>query len=145
MIALLADRNESIRTAATSYFSGWRRLLATTMRRLQERGRGAAELAGRLVRFQAERFGDESATIGDAGAVCAVLDPAGVQREKLPVRVELAGTWSRGRTIVDRRDWTGDLSHDPHGLAPATIDVCLEVDAERYAATWLEAVGGGGR
>ncbi|NUQ32751.1 MAG: nucleoside hydrolase [Dermatophilaceae bacterium] len=108
-------------------------------------GRGAAELGGRLVRFQAERFGDESATIGDAGAVCAVLDPAGVQREKLPVRVELAGTWSRGRTIVDRRDWTGDLSHDPHGLPPATIDVCLEVDADRYAATWLETVGGSGR
>ena len=106
-------------------------------------GRGAAELAGRLVRFQAERFGAGSATIGDAGAVCAVLDPAGVQREKLPVRVELAGTWSRGRTIVDRRDWTGDLSHDPHGLAPATIDVCLEVDADRYARLWLDTVAGG--
>jgi len=108
-------------------------------------GRGAAELAGRLVRFQAERFGSDSATIGDAGAVCAVLDPAGVQREKLPVRVELAGTWSRGRTIVDRRDWTGDLSHDPHGQAPATIDVCLEVDADRYTRLWLETVEGGGR
>jgi len=108
-------------------------------------GRGAAELAGRLIRFQAERFGSDSATLGDAGAVCAVLDPAGVQREKLPVRVELAGTWSRGRTIVDRRDWTGDLSHDPHGLAPATIDVCLEVDADRYARLWLDTVGGGER
>lgn len=43
LIALLADRNESIRTAATSYFSGWRRLLATTMRRLQERGRLRAD------------------------------------------------------------------------------------------------------
>jgi inosine-uridine nucleoside N-ribohydrolase len=107
-------------------------------------GRGAAELAGRLVRFQAERFGSESATIGDAGAVCAVLDPSGVQREKLPVRVELAGTWSRGRTIVDRRDWSGDLSHDPHGLAPASIDVCLEVDAERYARLWLDTVSGRG-
>ena len=106
-------------------------------------GRGAAELAGRLVRFPAGRFGAASATIGDAGAVCAVLDPAGVRREKLPVRVELAGTWSRGRTIVDRRDWTGDLSHDPHGLAPATIDVCLEVDADRYARLWLDTVGGG--
>jgi pyrimidine-specific ribonucleoside hydrolase len=108
-------------------------------------GRGAAELAGRLIRFQAERFGSGSATLGDAGAVCAVLDPAGVQREKLPVRVELAGTWSRGRTIVDRRDWTGDLSHDPHGLAPATIDVCLEVDGDRYARLWLDTVGRGAR
>ena len=40
-------------------------------------GRGAAELAGRLIQFQCERFGRDAATIGDAGAVCAVLDPAG--------------------------------------------------------------------
>ena len=105
-------------------------------------GHGHAELAGRLIAFQAERFASDSATIGDAGAVCAVLAPDGVQRQVLPVRVELAGTWSRGRTIVDRRDWNGDLSHDPHGRARSTIDVCLEVDAERYAALWLDTVAG---
>jgi len=26
------------------------------------------------------------------------------------VRVELTGTWTRGRTVVDRRDWTGGLA-----------------------------------
>lgn len=103
---------------------------------------GPAGLAGRLVAFQCERFGTDSATIGDAGAVCAVLDPGGLTTERLPVRVELAGTWSRGRTIVDRRDWTGDLSHDPHGRARSTIDVCLEVDARRYADLWLDTVSG---
>ena len=82
-------------------------------------GRGAAELGGRLMAFQCERFDSTAATIGDAGAVCAVIDPAGIRTERLPVRVELAGTWSRGRTIVDRRDWSGDLAHDPHGAAPA--------------------------
>ena len=106
-------------------------------------GHGAAELAGRLIAFQCDRFASESATIGDAGAVCAVLAPDGVHRSKLPVRVELAGTWSRGRTIVDRRDWTGDLSHDPHGQARSSIDVCLEVDAQRYADLWLQTVSGG--
>lgn len=104
-------------------------------------GRGAAELAGRLIDFQSRRFGRQHATIGDAGAVCAVIDPGGVITERLPVRVELAGTWSRGRTIVDRRDWSGDLHHDPHGIAPASIDVCLSVQAERYARLWLDAVG----
>ncbi len=99
-----------------------------------------AELAGRLIAFQCARFGTPSATIGDAGAVCAVLDPAGLTTERLPVRVELAGSWSRGRTVVDRRDWDGDLAHDPHGRAPATIDVGLEVDATRYARLWLDAV-----
>ncbi|SDP35450.1 pyrimidine-specific ribonucleoside hydrolase [Pedococcus dokdonensis] len=105
--------------------------------------RSAADLAGRLIAFQCERFGGEGATIGDAGAVCAVLEPAGVRRERLPVRVELAGTWSRGRTIVDRRDWTGDMTHDPHGQARSSIDVCLEVDAQRYATLWLDTVSGG--
>jgi pyrimidine-specific ribonucleoside hydrolase len=105
--------------------------------------RDAADLAGRLIAFQCERFGADDATIGDAGAVCAVLEPAGVRRERLPVRVELAGTWSRGRTIVDRRDWTGGLAHDPHGQARSSIDVCLEVDAQRYATLWLDTVSGG--
>jgi pyrimidine-specific ribonucleoside hydrolase len=103
-------------------------------------GRGAAELGGRLIAFQCERFASTSATIGDAGAVCAVIDPEGVRTERLPVRVELAGTWSRGRTIVDRRDWSGDLAHDPHGAAPALVDVCLSVDAQRYARLWLDAL-----
>jgi pyrimidine-specific ribonucleoside hydrolase len=108
-------------------------------------GRDAADLAGQLIAFQCERFGTDDATIGDAGAVCAVLEPAGVRRERLPVRVELAGTWSRGRTIVDRRDWSAGLDHDPHGQARSTIDVCLDVDAQRYATLWLDTVGGGMR
>ena len=71
---------------------------------------------------------------------CAVVDPEGLTTERLPVRVELAGTWSRGRTVVDRRDWDGDLAHDPHGQAPAVIDVALEVDGERYARLWLDTI-----
>ena len=74
--------------------------------------------------------------------MCAVLDPDGVRRERLPVRVELAGTWSRGRTIVDRRDRSGSFAHDPHGRARASVDVCLEVDARRYADLWLDTVRG---
>src|SRR6476469_10173585 len=89
---------------------------------------GPAGLAGRLIAFQCERFGTDSATIGDACSVCAVFDPDGLTTERLPVRVELAGTWSRGRTIVDRRDWDGNLAHDPHGQAPASLDVALDVD-----------------
>ncbi len=122
------------------------RISVETARKLSAPGgQDAAELAGRLIEFQCERFGSVDATIGDAGAVCAVLEPAGVRRERLPVRVELAGTWSRGRTIVDRRDRSGDLSHDPHGQARASIDVCLEVDAQRYATLWLDTVSGGMR
>ena len=39
-------------------------------------GHSPAELAGRLLAFHCNRFGADEATIGDAGAVCAVLDPA---------------------------------------------------------------------
>ncbi len=103
---------------------------------------GPAGLAGRLIAFRCERMAAASGTIGDAGAVCAVIDPEGLTLERLPVRVELAGTWSRGRTIVDRRDWDGNLAHDPHGQAPALVDVALAVDGERYAQLWLETVTG---
>ncbi|MEI2730672.1 MAG: nucleoside hydrolase [Dermatophilaceae bacterium] len=103
-------------------------------------GRGPAELAGRLMAFQCERFGVDEATIGDAGAVCAVLDRAALTCQRLPVRVELAGTWTRGRTVVDRREWAGDLAHDPQGAAVQTIDVALGLDGPRYARLWLDSV-----
>ena len=97
-------------------------------------GRGPAELGGRLIGFQNERFGRDASTIGDAGAVCAVIDRAGADDRDAAAAVELAGTWSRGRTIVDRRDWSGDMAHDPHGEAPVRVDVALGVDGARYAA-----------
>lgn len=105
-------------------------------------GRGAAELGGRLIAFQNERFGRDASTIGDAGAVCAVIDRAGLTTETLPLRIELAGTWSRGRTIVDRRDWSGDMAHDPHGEPPVRIEVALGVDGARYAALWADTLLG---
>ena len=103
---------------------------------------GPAGLAGRLILFQCDRFGADAGTIGDAGAVCAVVDPAGLTTEPLPVRVELGGSWSRGRTVVDRRDWTGDLAHDPHGQANTTVEVGLDVDSRRYVELWLATLRG---
>ena len=107
-------------------------------------GRGPAELSGRLMDFWCDRFARDEATIGDAGAVCAVIDRAGLTTTRLPVRVELAGTYSRGRTILDRRDWSGDLTHDPHGPAPMSVEVALSVDAARYAGLWLRTMKGPG-
>ncbi len=106
-------------------------------------GRGPAELAGRLIDFQCGRFGQPEATIGDAGAVCAVIDRTALSTSRLPVRVELAGTYSRGRTIVDRRDWSGDIAHDPHGMGPTPVEVALSVDGDRYAELWLRTVNVG--
>jgi len=108
-------------------------------------GRGPAELAGRLIDYQCSRFGQPDATIGDAGAMCAVIDRPGLTTTRLPVRVELAGTYSRGRTVVDRRDWEGDLAHDVHALPPAWVEVGLSVDGDRYADLWLRTVNVGAR
>ncbi|MFC7491370.1 MULTISPECIES: nucleoside hydrolase [unclassified Knoellia] len=111
---------------------------ADELAELDERGPGA--LGAGLVRFMSRRFDKGSASIGDAGAVALLVDPDAVRTERLPVRVELAGTWTRGRTIVDTRDWTGDMDHDPHGLAHAHVDVALEIDGPRVAGLWLDTI-----
>lgn len=142
-IALDAVRDLGIRTTMYGldvfYTPTVTRAAATAM---IEQG-GAAGLGGRLVSYQCDRFGDDAATIGDAGAVCAVLEPDLVTTQELPVRVELSGRWSRGRTIVDRRDWSGDLAHDPHGEAPVRLRVALDIDGERAAALWENSLRGG--
>ncbi len=102
----------------------------------------AAQLAAALVSFHLRRFASDGATIGDAGAVAVLLAPDAVRTQRLPVRVELSGTWTRGRTIVDTRDWSGDMDHDPHGPAPASVDVALEVNGPWVADVWLRTVGG---
>ena len=108
---------------------------------------GPAGLAGRLIDFQCDRFGSTDAMIGDAGAVCSVLAPEGLLTRAMPLRVELAGRFSRGRTIVDHRDWSGDLTHDPHGQSDVVVDVALDVDEAAYARLWLETMrrAGGAR
>jgi pyrimidine-specific ribonucleoside hydrolase len=57
-------------------------------------------------------------------------------------RIELAGSWSRGRTIVDRRGWSGAIERDPHGEAPVRVEVALGVDGERYARLWRDTLLG---
>ena len=49
-------------------------------------------------------------------------------------------TPSRGRTVVDRRSWQPDISHDPQGMGATSVEVALSVDADRYAELWLETV-----
>jgi pyrimidine-specific ribonucleoside hydrolase len=99
----------------------------------------AAQMDGNLIDAQRELNGTEELSIGDAGAVCAVLDPDGLGTRSYPVRVETAPGFTRGQTIVDRRDWVGDLAADPHAAPETVVDVALEVDAARYARLWLGA------
>jgi pyrimidine-specific ribonucleoside hydrolase len=109
---------------------------------LREVDTPVARLAAGLISYHHRRFANAGATIGDAGAVGILLEPNAVRVERLPVRVELTGTWTRGRTVVDRRDWGGHLHHDPHGLAPAMVDVALELDGPRIADLWVRTMRG---
>lgn len=120
---------------------------AEELDRLDDDGPGS--LAAGLVRFLCGRFRSDRASIGDAGAVAALVAPGAARTSRLPVRVELAGTWTRGRTIVGLQDWSGGLDHDPHdphdlhGRAPAAVDVTLDIDADTLVGVWLDAVRGG--
>lgn len=102
----------------------------------------AARLAGALIAFQGRRVGSDRATIGDAGAVCAVIDPDGLTTTRMPVRVELSGSWTRGRIVVDTRADALDRANDPHGPGPCLVDVATGVDSERYRRLWLDTMAG---
>jgi pyrimidine-specific ribonucleoside hydrolase len=103
-------------------------------------GSPSAELARKLIEKRSELYKSDGASIGDGGAVCAVIDPDGLTTQPFPLRVELSGSWSRGRTIVDTRDWTGDLTSDPHGPSTTVVQVATAVDGDRYADLWLSTV-----
>ncbi|MFF0270490.1 nucleoside hydrolase [Kribbella sp. NPDC004536] len=101
-------------------------------------GSPSAELACKLIEKRSERYQSDGGSIGDGGAVCAVIDPSGLTTQRHPVRVELSGGWSRGRTIVDTRDEV-DQANDIQGRAPV-VSVATAVDAKRYADLWLATV-----
>ncbi|MDX3246978.1 nucleoside hydrolase, partial [Streptomyces sp. ME18-1-4] len=88
--------------------------------------------------------GDPTPTggLGDAGAVCAVADPAGLTTELLPVEVSLAPGPARGQTIVDRRPRLGEAEIHEGVREQPLVDVALDVDVERYVKLWLTTVEG---
>ncbi|MFE6282715.1 nucleoside hydrolase [Streptomyces sp. NPDC057877] len=114
-----------------------------------QRLRGSAEpslrLAGELLAHRdPATSGDPTpgGGLGDAGAVCAVVDPAGLTTETLPVEVVLAPGAARGQTVVDRRPRAGEAEIHEGVREQALVDVALGVDVERYVRLWLKAVEG---
>jgi pyrimidine-specific ribonucleoside hydrolase len=98
----------------------------------------AAQLAGALILARAR--GEESASIGDAGTLCAIVDPDGLGTERCGVRVELGHGFARAQTIVDRRRGPRGEDQNTHGGVPTEVDVALTVDARGYAELWLGAL-----
>ncbi|MFE4197249.1 nucleoside hydrolase [Paenarthrobacter sp. NPDC056912] len=104
-------------------------------------------LSGQLLSHLARVNGDDfrlklpgSAGLGDAGAVCAVIDPEGLETSELRVEVSLSSSLTRGQTVVDQRTKASEATL-PHGhLSRDSIDVALGVDGRRYAALFLDTI-----
>jgi pyrimidine-specific ribonucleoside hydrolase len=104
----------------------------------------AGALLSHRISFSADEEAVYSGLIGDAGAVCALIDPEALTVEHLPVRVELQG-YGRGQTIVDRRARGGEdrVHGTAHSTAPGWVpmDVALRVDADRLAGGFQQGIG----
>ncbi|MFJ5260772.1 nucleoside hydrolase [Streptomyces sp. NPDC088387] len=122
---------------------------APDVRRLRASDEPGARLAGELLAHRPsapDPDGDDPAGgLGDAGAVCAVVDPAGLTTRLLPVEVSLAPGPTRGQTIVDRRPRPGEAEIHEGGRETALVDVALDVDVARYTKLYLDTVEGGAR
>ena len=118
----------------------------TDVRRLRASAEPGARLAGELLAHRPsapDPDGDDPhGGLGDAGAVCAVADPAGLTTELLPVEVSLAPGPTRGQTVVDRRPRPGESELHGDTRERQLVDVALDVDIDRYVKLYLGAVEG---
>ncbi|MFC8434436.1 nucleoside hydrolase [Streptomyces sp. NPDC057253] len=118
---------------------------AADVQRLRASAEPSLRMAGELLAHRdPAASGDPTPTggLGDAGAVCAVVDPDGLTTELLPVEVSLAPGPTRGQTVVDRRRRPGESEIHGGEREVTLVDVGLDVDVERYVKLWLTAVEG---
>lgn len=114
-------------------------IVAMDPERIEALGASPAHLhqtAAALLRYHSNR--DEHGTIGDAGALCALVRPGLFTFEEWPVQVELHGAMTRGQTVVDRRV-PAPVPAD--GRPPALVSVALDADIEGVVRLFLETIG----
>ena len=68
--------------------------------------------------------------------------PDGLTTHRHPVRVETGFGYSRGQTMVDRRESLVDRVRLPGHLPPTPVDVAEHVDARGYAQLWVRTLLG---
>ena len=103
-------------------------------------GRVVGALLGNRVALSEDSSAQYTGLIGDAGAVCALVEPEELLIEKRPARVELAG-YGRGQTLVDMRIYAGeDVLHGTKDEW-TVIDIALDVNAPRFAELFLDTLG----
>ena len=114
-------------------------LSAIEIGKLQESELLPARIAGDIGAFIANILG-YPITLGDAGAVCAVIDPLGLKVERFPTAVITDKGAARGMTVVDRRPYRDTVENERALADSKDVDVALEVDGARYSKLWLETI-----
>ncbi|MGW6392507.1 nucleoside hydrolase [Streptomyces sp. NPDC055103] len=103
--------------------------------RLRALGTPLSGLCVELLTFFAstyrEVYGFDAPPLHDPLTVAHLIDPSLVSLVRAAVRVELAGTWTRGATVVDLDGVTG---------LPPNAEVGMEVDAAGFWDLIVEAV-----
>jgi pyrimidine-specific ribonucleoside hydrolase len=106
---------------------------------LQKSDDSCAVFAGALVSAFVARIGSP-VTIGDAGAVIAVVAPELITYRKFDVVVDTSAGPARGQTICDRRPPL-ELDIEPLRLEnSASVEVALDLDVEAIRQLWLSTV-----
>ena len=103
-------------------------------------GRVVGTLLGHRIALSGDERAEYTGLIGDAGAVCSIVDPLALRTEVRPVRVELSG-YGRGQTLVDLREVPGQDEEQRLADEWANVEVALEVDAARLARGFLDTLG----
>jgi pyrimidine-specific ribonucleoside hydrolase len=102
----------------------------------------SAKFAGALLLSCIKRL-KQSVTLGDYGAVAAVIRPALIRSEVFDVGVEVANGLVRGMTVVDRRPRL-ELAIEPRRIPDgAKVNVVLDLDAEKFRELWFKTVDPG--
>merc|ERR1712166_740566 len=97
---------------------------------------GTAGCAARMLFGLMRNFQAESSTIGDAGAVAAVLCPEALTTQQMHVTVELQGAHTRGMTVFDTRPFPSEIT--PH--TEPNVEVVLDVDVAALKAVFTKHV-----
>jgi inosine-uridine nucleoside N-ribohydrolase len=88
----------------------------------------------RLFGVEQEQTGSAATPLHDPLAVGVVIDPSLVTRRPLYVEVETGNGPAQGMTIADRRHIRKKWKQPPN------LQVCMEVDAGRFIALFLERI-----
>ena len=100
---------------------------------------GSAKFAGALL-LSCIKSLKQSVTLGDYGAVAAVIRPALIKTEVFDVGVEVADGLVRGMTVVDRRPRL-ELAVEPRRIPNAAkVNVVLDLDAESFRQLWFKTI-----